>query len=77
MTMRETLNKPWSVLHDNEAGPGWDWCVVVPGHENITGLSKDIAYRVAGDHNWALSKHIEASELVEAALGPAVGEDKR
>ena len=44
----------WEVLQDNEAGPGWDWMVIVPGKENIVDLDEETARRIAADHNRCL-----------------------
>lgn len=45
------LNEEWSISFDNEAGPGWDYIVVIPGYENIFGLPKELAERIVDDHN--------------------------
>ena len=45
------MDMEWIVLQDNEAGPGWDWMVIVPGKENVTNLDEETARRIAADHN--------------------------
>jgi hypothetical protein len=45
------LSAPWSAHYDNEAGPGWDWFVSIPGGEPIMGLSQALAGRIVADHN--------------------------
>lgn len=50
----KTLDVEWSAEWDNEAGPGWDWFVSVPGREPIMGLDEDLARRIVADHNAAL-----------------------
>jgi len=45
------MDEEWSVSYDNEAGPGWDWCVIIPGHEPIMGLDEALARRIVDDHN--------------------------
>lgn len=50
--MAETvLDRKWMAMRDNEAGPGWDWVVIVPGKENITNLDEPTARRIVEDHN--------------------------
>lgn len=49
------LDVPWMLMQDNEAGAGWDWIVVVPGGENIVGLSEVVARRIATDHSASLT----------------------
>jgi hypothetical protein len=46
---------PWEVFEDNEAGPGWEWCIAIPGGQRIMGLREEIAYRIVGDHNARLT----------------------
>lgn len=50
------MDREWRVFWDNEAGPGWDWCIEIPGKENIMGLDEETARRVAEDHNVRLSQ---------------------
>lgn len=45
------LDQEWSISFDDEAGPGWDYIVVIPGYENIMGLAKEVAERIVDDHN--------------------------
>lgn len=47
--MVDWLNQRWSMLWDNEAGPGWDWMVVTGDVEHITGLSEALARRIIAD----------------------------
>lgn len=47
----EMLDREWAISFDNEAGPGWDYVVVIPGYENIMGLAKEVAERIVDDHN--------------------------
>lgn len=48
------MDQEWHVFWDNEAGPGWDWCVQIPGKENIMGLDEATADRIVRDHNEVL-----------------------
>lgn len=51
------MDREWAVLWDNEAGPGWDWCVIIPGLEPIMGLSEELARRIVNDHNVLLKEY--------------------
>lgn len=45
------MDAEWKALWDNEAGPGWDWFISIPGKEPIMGLDEETARRIAADHN--------------------------